>query len=212
MSDPLEGLPAGDAHGLLRYAIYGNIAYLFWGMLHDVQLEDARAAMADLAADEGLRHEAAMRRSEKLRAIGSEATFFSGLARIDGEFRSVRVAVTAEDFVLLDNWTHHDPDTELARFSRESMTDVVIVDENGNEVADALIDPIRELETPEEERYAVVLKRQDANGVTQPASFLFRSGEPALECRDRYRRFIRPPVDRRSQLTLGTYQATEVVP
>ncbi len=99
MSDPLEGLPAGDAHGLLRYAMYGDVAYLFWGMLHDVQLEDARAAMAGLVADEDLRAEAAMRRSEKLRAIGSEATFFSGLARIDGEFRSIRVAVTSHDFV-----------------------------------------------------------------------------------------------------------------
>lgn len=66
----------------------------------------------------------------------------------------------------------------------------MIVDENGNEVADQLIDPIRELETLEEERYAVVLKRRDANSELPPASFLFRSGEPALECRDRYRRFI----------------------
>jgi hypothetical protein len=161
-------------------------------MLHDVELEDARGTMADLAADQELRHEAAMRRSEKLRAIGSVASFFSGLARIDGEFRSVRVAVTAEDFVLLDNWTDHDPDTELARFPRDSITEVVIVDENGNEVADQLIDPIYELETPEEERYAVVLKRHDAIDQLPPASFLFRSGEPALECRDRYRRFIGP--------------------
>jgi hypothetical protein len=69
---------------------------------------------------------------------------------------------------------------------------MVIVDEDGNEVADALIDPIRELETPEEKRYAVVLKRQDANGLPQPVSFLFRSGDPALECRDRYRRFKGP--------------------
>jgi hypothetical protein len=192
MSDSLEGLPAADAHELLGYAGYGTVAYILWGVLHDVQLEDARAAMADLAEDQLLRHEAAMRRSEKLRSIGSEATFFSGLARVDGEFRSVLVAVTAQDFVLLDNWMHHDPDTELARFPRESITDVVIVDEIGNEVADQLIDPIRELETPEEERYAVALKRQDANGVPHPVSFLFRSGEPALQCRDRYRRFIRP--------------------
>jgi hypothetical protein len=104
--------------------------------------------------------------------------------------------VTPRDFVLLDNWTHLDPDTELARLPRESITDVVIVDENGNEVADQLIDPIRELETPEEERFAVVLKRQNASGQLPPTSFLFRSGEPALECRDRYRRFIRPCRDR----------------
>jgi hypothetical protein len=190
MSDPLEGFSAGNAYGLLRYAFYGDVAYVLWGLLDDVELDDARAAMADLAVDEDLRHEAAMRRSEKLRAIGSEATFFSGLARIDGELRSVRVAVTARDFVLLDNWTHLDPDTELARFPRESITDVVIVDENGNQVADQLINPIRELETPEEERYAVVLKRHDAGDQLPSASFLFRSGEPALECRDRYRRFI----------------------
>jgi hypothetical protein len=189
MSDPFGGLP-GAAHGLLRGAMYGNIGYLIWGVLHDAELESARAAMADFAADQDLRHEAAMRRSEKLRAIGSEATFFSGLARIDGEFRSVRVAVTPQDFVLLDNWTHLDPDTELARLPRESITRVVIVDENGYEVADQLIDPIREFETPEEERYAVVLRRHDASDELPPVSFLFRSGEPALECRDRYRRFI----------------------
>ncbi|HET7928683.1 MAG TPA: hypothetical protein VFM40_03950 [Actinomycetota bacterium] len=169
--------------------VYVDIAYLLWSLLDDAERDDARAAMADLAED--VRHEAAMRRSEKLRAIGSEATFFSGLARIDGDFRSLLVAVTARDFVLLDEW-NHDPDTELARFPRESITDVAIVDEIGNEVADQLIDPIRELETPEEERYAVVLKRPDANGVPQRVSFLFRSGEPALECRDRYRRFIGP--------------------
>ena len=63
--------------------MYGSVVYLLWSVLDDVELEDARAAMADLA-DEDLRVEAAMRRSEKLRAIGSEASFFSGLARIDG--------------------------------------------------------------------------------------------------------------------------------
>ena len=60
------------------------IAYLLWDMLVDDDLDYARAAMADLAWDQDLRHQAAMRRSEKLRAIGSEATFFSGLARING--------------------------------------------------------------------------------------------------------------------------------
>jgi hypothetical protein len=123
MSDPLEVFP-GDADALLRGSMFGATAYLLWGMLHDAELADARAAMADLAADEDLRHEAAMRRSEKLRAIGSEATFFSGLARIDGEFRSVRVAVTAEDFVLLDNGRTSIPTPSLhasrARASRTS--------------------------------------------------------------------------------------------
>ncbi|HJU57311.1 MAG TPA: hypothetical protein VJ774_01065 [Actinomycetota bacterium] len=192
MGDALSGLP-GAAYELLRGARVYSIAYVLWGALHDAELDDARAAMAAFAADRDHRHEAAMRRSEKLQAIGSDATFFSGLARIDGEFRSILVAVTPQDFVLLDTWTHLDPDTELARVPRESITRVVIVDENGHEVADQLIDPIRELDPAEEERYAVVLKRHDSRGALPPASFLFRSGEPALECRDRYRLFIRPP-------------------
>jgi len=169
------------------------IPYVLWSMLVDADLDNARAAMSDLPADQDLRNEAAMRRSEKLRAIGSEATFFSGLARIDGEFRSIRVAVTPQDFVLLDNWTHLNPETELARLPRKSIMHAVIVDANGLEVADALIDPIRELETPQEERYAVVLKRHDPSGELPPVSFLFRSGEPTIECRDCYRRFIGPP-------------------
>jgi hypothetical protein len=189
MSDALGGLP-GAAYELLRVAKVYSIGYVLWGALNDTELEYARAGMASLAEDQDLRHEAAMRRSKKLRAIGSAATFFSGLARVDGEFRSIRVAVTPQDFVLLDNW-NHDPETELARLPRESIAHAVIVDENGLEVADALIDPVRELETPQEERYAVVLKRHGPSGELPRVSFLFRSGEPALECRDRYRRFIR---------------------
>ena len=100
--------------------------------------------------------------------------------------------MTPHDFVLFDNWTYLNPDTELARFPRDSITDAVIVDETGNEVADQLLDPIRELETPEEERCAVVLKRRDGSGALPPVSFLFRSGEPALECRDHNRGFIGP--------------------
>jgi hypothetical protein len=186
----IEGL--GSAGGdLLAGVTRAGVAYVIWGFLLDDELDDARAAMASLAEDEELRHKAAMRRSEKLQAIGSEATFFSGLARVDGEFRSIRVAVTPDDFVLLDNW-NHDPETELARLRRESITHAVIVDENGLEVADDLIDPIRELETANDERYAVVLKRHDPSGELPQVSFLFRSGEPALECRDRYLRFIGP--------------------
>src|SRR4029453_13249039 len=159
------------------------IAYLLWDMLVDDDLDYARAAMADLAWDQDLRHQAALRRSEKLRAIGSQATFFSGLARINGDFRSVQVAVTPRDFVLLDNWSHLNPETELASLPRESITQAV-VDANGYEIADQILDPVRELETPEEERYAVVLKRHDTSGALPPVSFLFRSGEPALGCPD----------------------------
>jgi hypothetical protein len=181
----------GSAAGLLL-GVAGRAIDIILDRGHHAEPSAAHAAMADLAADEDLPYEAATRRSENLQAIGSEATFFSGLARIDGEFRSIRVAVTPHDFVLFDNWTHLDPDTELTRLPRDSITDEVIEDETGNEVADQLLDPIRELETPEEERYAVVLKRRDASGELPPVSFIFRSGEPALGCRDGYRRFISP--------------------
>jgi hypothetical protein len=36
---------------------------------------------------------------------------------------------------------------------------------------------VSELDTPEEERYAVLLKRHGANVELFPVSFLFRSGE-----------------------------------
>ena len=188
------------------------IAYLLWDTLVDDDLDYARAAMADLAWDQDLRQQAAMRRSEKLRAIGSQATFFSGLARINREFRSVQVAVTPRDFVLLDNWTHLNPETELASLPRASIMQAVIVDANGHEVADQLLDPIRELETPQEERYAVVLKRHDTSGDLPPVSFLFRSGEPALECRDRYRRFIEQRPDRRAAIRTGGQGSTRLAP
>ena len=66
--------------------------------------------------------------------------------------------------MLLDNWTQLNPETELASLPRESIMQAVIVDANGHEVADQLLDPIRELGTPQEERYAVVLKRHDTSG------------------------------------------------
>ena len=112
---------------------------ILWGELDDAELSGVRTAIAHPVVDEDVRSEAATRRSEKLQAIGSEASFFSGLARIDGEFRSIRVAVAPHDFVLLDNWTHVDPETELGRLPRDNITDAVIVDEKGNEVADQLI-------------------------------------------------------------------------
>ena len=72
--------------GILTVAI-GRAIDIILDRGHDPE-PSADAAMADLAADEALRSEAATRRSEKLQAIGSEANSFSGLARIDGQFRS----------------------------------------------------------------------------------------------------------------------------
>jgi hypothetical protein len=72
----------------------GHVIDIILDRGHDAEPSAAHAAMADLAADGDLPYEAATRRSENLQAIGSEATFFSGLARIDGESRSIRVVVT----------------------------------------------------------------------------------------------------------------------
>jgi MoxR-like ATPase len=90
---------------------------IIWGELDDAERSGVREAIADPVADEDVRSEAAMRRREKLQAVGSEAFFFSGLARIDGEFRSICVAVTPHDFVLLDNWAHA---AEAARDERRA--------------------------------------------------------------------------------------------
>jgi hypothetical protein len=81
----------------------GHVIDIILDRGHDAEPSAARTAIADLAADGDLPYEAVTRRSENLQAIGSEATLFSGLARIDGEYRSIRVAVTPHYFVLFDN-------------------------------------------------------------------------------------------------------------
>ena len=113
----LEGLSA--AGNLLGGATRAGVAYVIWGFLHDDELDSARAAMASLARmrPSGTRRQCVVARSSEpsdRRRPSSRA-----LRRVDGEFRSIRVAVTPQDLVLLDDW-NHDPETELARLPRRA--------------------------------------------------------------------------------------------
>ncbi len=150
------------------------------GMAHQQLQQLARVQDASARARE--------QRSRKLEAMGSRGMFFGGVARIGEVLRPVMVVGTASDFVLLDAQTEADPTGELARIAKADVAKVRIVDTNGVEVADASIDPIHELETPEEEKYTVVLDRADGSGTS--VSFLFLSGEPALFARDRFQRML----------------------
>jgi hypothetical protein len=165
---------------------------VLWYVLQDVERAEARAALDRFAAADDARGAALQARTSTLVEIGSRATFPSGLARIDGVFVPVTVAVTDDDFVLLDARAVLDPTTELGRIPRATVAGVEVVDAHGEPVADEAIDPVRELEHPPE-GYTLVLRRADAGGTLPSVGFLFRSGEPALTCRDRFRAHVDGP-------------------
>jgi hypothetical protein len=150
--------------------------------------ERARADLRALAQQQDLSAEAQIARSRKLESVGSVASFFGGLVKVAGVMRPVTVVATPTGFVLLDAQAEANPTGELGRIAKADVANVRILDENGLEVADASIDPVRELDTPQQERYTVVLDRADASGSS--VSFLFLSGEPALFARDRFRQHL----------------------
>jgi hypothetical protein len=120
--------------------------------------------------------------------MGSEGMFFGGVVNLGGVARAVMVAATPDAFVLLDADTDANPTGELARIPKKDVSSVRLVDANGNEVADASIDPVRELETPGDDRYAVVLNLTGSEERSVP--LLFLSGEPALFAKNRVLEFL----------------------
>jgi hypothetical protein len=150
------------------------------GMAHQQLQQLARVQEASADARE--------RRSGKLEAMGSRGTFFGGIVKLGDTLRPVMVVGTASDFVLLDAQTEVDPTGELARIAKKDVGRVRMVDANGFDVSGASIDPVRELETPAQEKYTVVLDRADGSGTS--VSFLFLSGEPASFARDRFRQML----------------------
>jgi hypothetical protein len=103
---PVERLEPPGTHMRPSLGMYGSpyVVYLLWSVLDDVKLEDARAAWP---TSRWMRTSVMRRRCVETRSCGRSARRrpSSGLARIDGELRSVRVAVTAQDLVLLESWT-----------------------------------------------------------------------------------------------------------
>jgi hypothetical protein len=154
----------------------------------DAQEAQVRADLRRLAQLQEATDDARMARSRKLESLGSIGSFFGGLVKVAGVLRPVLVVATPTEFVLLDAQAEANPTGELGRIAKIDVAAVRILDENGIDVSGASLDPVRELETPQEERYTVVLDRADGSGSS--ISFLFLSGEPATFARDRFRQLL----------------------
>jgi hypothetical protein len=156
----------------------------FGGTVMDAEAEQVAGQLRRLVAQQDASEEAREARSRALEAMGSQGMFFGGVVTLGDAARPVMVVSTPDAFVLLDADTNANPTGELARIPKKDVASVTLVDANGNEVADASIDPIRELDTPGDDRYAVVLRRADGSGTS--VSFTFLSGEPAVFAKKRF--------------------------
>jgi hypothetical protein len=126
-------------------------------------------------------------RNRKLREIGSREVFPAGMAVLPETgagptLREVVVAVTEEDFVLLDADVKREPDGEIGRIGRSEVAGLRMVDERGNPVAMLQSRDILELDEPASRRYVVSVDRRAGDGIASHA-FVFRSLSVADEAR-----------------------------
>jgi hypothetical protein len=133
-------------------------------------------------------------RNRKLREIGSLEVFPAGIAVLaeteaGPSLREVVVAVTADDFVLLDANVGGDPDGEVGRIGRAEVAGLRLVDEQGQPVAMLQNRDVLELEEPASRRYVVSVDRRTGDGIASHA-FVFRSLSVADEARRDFERNI----------------------
>ena len=126
-------------------------------------------------------------RNRKLREIGSLEVFPAGMAVLaeteaGPTLREAVVAVTADDFVLLDADVKREPDGEFGRIRRAEVAGLRMVDEQGQPVAMLQSRDILELDEPASLRYVVSVDRRAGDGIASHA-FVFRSLSVADEAR-----------------------------
>lgn len=131
-------------------------------------------------------------RIRKLTSIGSGEVFAAGFVIMQapgGTYRiryDVIVAVTKDDFVVLNADVQRDPDGEIGRISRADVTGVRMLDEAGNPIAMTQARDVLELDEPEHS-YVVALDRRIEGG-TEAHAFVFRSLSVADEARRDFER------------------------
>jgi hypothetical protein len=133
-------------------------------------------------------------RNRKLREIGSLEVFPAGMAVLaeteaGPTLREVVVAVTDDDFVLLDADVKGEPDGEFGRIGRADVAGLRMVDEHGQPVAMLQSRDILELDEPASRRYVVSVDRRAGDGIASHA-FVFRSLSVADEARRDFARNI----------------------
>jgi len=151
--------------------------------------DDLRASGHAIAANE----EARNLRVRKLSQIGSLEVFPAGIAVLPeteaGPTLSEVVAVTNDDFVLLDADVEADPDGEFGRIGRAEVAGLRMVDEQGQQVAMLQSRDVLELDEPASRRYVVSVDRRAGDGIASHA-FVFRSLSVADEARRDFERNI----------------------
>jgi len=151
--------------------------------------DDLGASGHAIAANE----EARNLRVRKLSQIGSLEVFPAGIAVLPeteaGPTLSEVVAVTNDDFVLLDADVEADPDGEFGRIGRAEVAGLRMVDEQGQQVAMLQSRDVLELDEPASRRYVVSVDRRAGDGIASHA-FVFRSLSVADEGRRDFERNI----------------------
>jgi hypothetical protein len=164
----------------------------FWRIRDDSDdlPDDLGASGHAIAANE----EARNLRIRKLSQIGSLEVFPAGIAVLPGSeggptLSQVVVAVTNDDFVLLDADVERDPDGEVGRIGRAEVAGLRMVDEQGQPVAMLQSRDVLELDEPASRRYVVSVDRRAGDGIASHA-FVFRSLSVADEARRDFERNI----------------------
>ena len=150
-----------------------------------IQQDFREAAMAG-----ELRDQRRIERSQYLDRIGIIASFESGLLPITQDesvvLKPMTMVVTEPDLVLLASEIGEDVETEYARLSRGSVSEVRVLDTDGNPVPDALVHPLDELDPSVSGTFVMALDLADGDRV----GLVFRSANGAGAAMDRLRRFI----------------------
>jgi hypothetical protein len=152
--------------------------------------DDLRASGHAIAATD----EARNLRIRKLSQIGSLEVFPAGIAVLPETeggptLSEVVVAVTNDDFVLLDADVERDPDGEVGRIRRAEIAGLRMVDEQGQPVAMLQSRDVLELDEPDSRRYVVSVDRREGEATVSQA-FVFRSLSVADEARRDFERNI----------------------
>lgn len=181
-----------------------NGGYFVWLLLYEVLRQFRRPGALD-SMDAFVQDQQSIVRIEeanearirKLTSIGSGEVFPAGFVIMQapgGTYRiryDVIVAVTKDDFVVLNVDVQHDPDGEIGRIRKADVTGVRMLDEAGNPISMTQARDVLELDEPEHS-YVVALDQRVEEADAH--AFVFRSLSVADEARRDFERNLAKTV------------------
>ena len=181
---------------------FETVANFTWLMLDDVlrsmpRTSDAMDVFVEEQQKMRRREDAREARNRKLTSIGSGEVFPAGevILQENGSShrikKSVVVAVTNDDLVVLNADVMRDPDGEIGRIRKADVTGVRMVDEAGTPIAMTLSRDVVELSEPDH-LYLVAIDRRAGESAASDA-FTFHSLSVADEARRDFERTLARP-------------------